>query len=444
MIVPGSRTSHLTYCTNIHPGETWDEVRANLETHVLAVKARVAPGQRFGIGLRLSAQAAEVLARPEERDALSRFLDANQLYIFTINGFPYGAFHGTRVKEEVYRPDWLEEPRLLYSNRLAEILAGLLPAEPGLEGSVSTVPGCYRARVDEGAAARIAERLLEHAGFLCELEGRTGRRIALALEPEPHCLLETVADAVTFFEHHLYTRAAAERVRSVTGLTLAESENAIRDHLGLCLDTCHAAVEFEDPAKAVAMLRASGVRIVKMQLSTGVRIARLTAETLDALGPFAEGVYLHQVVARTGDLLRRYADLPEALDEARTRLSLAAALPLPPATLRSTAMPPAPAIPSAPTIPPASTIPPEEWRIHFHVPLFREQLGPFQNTQPHLEELLALQVREGLTAHLEVETYTWDVLPAEYRGEPVADAIARELHWVLGRLAALPRSPEIS
>src|SRR5438132_878800 len=105
MLVGGA---HLTYCTNIHPGESWSEVRANLERHVVRVKERIAPRERFGIGLRLSAQAARELASPPLMMAFRRWLDAHDLYVFTINAFPYGAFHGTRVKEDVYRPDWLE------------------------------------------------------------------------------------------------------------------------------------------------------------------------------------------------------------------------------------------------------------------------------------------------------------------------------------------------
>jgi sugar phosphate isomerase/epimerase len=399
MMVPGAPALHLTYCTNIHPGETWDEVLANVSRHVTAVKARVSPERPFGVGLRLSAAAAAALSAPEALAAFRAFLAEEGLYVFTINGFPYGAFHGTAVKERVYRPDWLEDERVSYSDRLAEILAALLP--DGLEGSVSTVPGCFRPRAeDPGALAAIAHRLRQHARFLWQLRERTGRTIGLALEPEPHCVFETTAEGIAFFEEHLFSARSIAAFAALTGLAPAAAEEALRRHLGLCLDACHAAVEFEDAATALHAPAAAGVRLWKIQVSAGLRLARPDLDGLVALGAFAEGVYLHQVVIRRGATLVRYVDLPLALAEAHTAA-------------------------------PDDNV---EWRVHFHVPLFRERLGPFSNTQPFLERLLPLVAREIPTHHLEVETYTWDVLPEEYRREPVVDAIARELRWTLDHL----------
>jgi sugar phosphate isomerase/epimerase len=395
MIVDGSPPLHLTYCTNIHPGETWDEVFANLSTHVLAVKAKVSPARPFGVGLRLSAAAAHRLAEPEVLEELRSFLRANDLYVFTINGFPHGAFHGTAVKENVYRPDWLEEERVAYSDRLADILAALLPAD--LEGSVSTVPGCFVERADGESGERMAANLRRHALGLWRLRERTGRTIGLALEPEPHCVLETSADAVAFFERHLFSRPAISEFARASGLDPGPAEEVLRRHLGVCLDACHAAVEFEQPARALRGLERAGLRILKVQVSAGL-VVRPDLDSLVALARFAEGIYLHQVVVRTGRELRRYVDLPQALAQAR------------PGQLG------------------------DEWRIHFHVPLFLERLGPFQSTQAFLSELLPQLRRTGATAHLEVETYTWEVLPEEHRRDPVDDAIARELTWTLETL----------
>lgn len=393
---------HLTYCTNIHPGETWAEVRANLERYVLAVKVRVAPDRQFGVGLRLSARAAESLAEPRELDAFREFLDRHGLYVFTINGFPYGAFHGTRVKEAVYLPDWLDEARLVYTDGLARLLAAILPADPDLEGSVSTVPGAFRSRVrDDADAARMAELILRHAATLHRIREETGRIITLALEPEPCCYLETVAETVAFFERWLLSRSAVARLAELRGLGRAESEAFLRRHVGVCFDACHMAVEFEDPRAALDAFRARGIRIAKVQVSAGlkVRLDGRDASTLRALEPFAEGVYLHQVVERRAGTLTRFLDLPEALIAAAEAAS----------GLR-------------------------EWRIHFHVPLFREQLGPFLSTQDYLRDLLGLLAREPCSGHLEVETYTWEVLPPEHRREDIVTAVTRELRWVMGRL----------
>jgi sugar phosphate isomerase/epimerase len=371
--------AHLTYCTNIHPGESWAEVRRALADHVVAVKAKVAPDRPFGIGLRLSARAARELAAPSEMVALRRFLADHDLYVFTINGFPYGAFHGTRVKEEVYRPDWLDDDRLAYTDLLADLLAALLPA--GVTGSISTVPGCFRAVAGGGAgeprtadaATAMARRIGRAAAHLDDVERRTGRHIVLALEPEPACFVETVAEAIAF------------------------CERLPRDRVGICLDACHGAVAYEEPAAALTALAAAGVLVGKVQLSSGLRVAPVDAAAREALAGFADDVYLHQVVARRGDALVRFVDLPDAL----TDRGAAAA---------------------------------DEWRVHFHVPIFRRALGRFTGTQAWLEALLAAHARAPVSSHLEVETYTWDVLPEVFRGEPVDDAIARELTWVLERL----------
>lgn len=393
---------HLTYCTNIHPGESWPEVRANIERFVLAVKDHVAPRQRFGIGLRLSAEAAEALTHPGEIEAFRGFLGEHELYVFTINGFPYGPFHGQPVKEEVYLPDWRSEARLGYSDQLAILLAALLPDEAGLEGSISTVPGAFRAHVpNEADVPVMTGMLVRHAATLHRIREETGKRVSLALEPEPCCYLETVADTVAFFEQHLFAPNAVRDLANRTGMPRGQSEDFLRHHLGVCFDACHMAVEFEQLDAALQAFRDAGIRVVKIQISAGLRVHLAGHDTrvLDALGSFADPVYLHQVVERRDGELRRYLDLPQALESAAR-----------------------------------SGGAPREWRIHFHVPLFREQLGPFDSTQPYVRELLDLLRHEPVSRHLEVETYTWDVLPEEHRREDVVAAVARELRWVMEQM----------
>jgi sugar phosphate isomerase/epimerase len=393
----GPTGAHLGYCTNIHPGETWDEIRANVETHVLEVKRRVAPDRRFGVGLRLSAAAARTLREPATLAAFRDFLEANGLYVFTINAFPYGPFHGQVVKEAVYRPDWLEPERLAYSDDVAQVLAGLVPADRG--GSISTVPGCFRDRVRSRQDLDLLGRgLALHAATLWRLRESGRASLGIAIEPEPECAIETTAQAIHFLEDNVFGGEGARTFREVTGLGATDAEAALRHHVGLCLDACHAAVEFERPEQMIAELAAAGVRVLKLQVSAGLRIARPDRDTLAALIPFAEAVYLHQVVIRRGAALTRVLDLAQALAAAD------------PDDLG------------------------DEWRVHFHVPLFHASLGPFASTRPFLAELLALHRRAAFTDHLEVETYTWDVLPAELRGQPVADAIARELRWTIDQL----------
>lgn len=395
MLVPGRDGVHLTYCSNIHPGESWAQTRHNLETHVPAVRQCLGTTAPFGIGLRLSAAAADELATtPGELQRLRTTLDDAGLYIFTINGFPYGPFHGTSVKEQVYRPDWREPERVRYTSRLIEILAHLLP--PDTPGSISTVPAYFRARHEDGALETVAEALRGHAVELDRLRRERGVDIALALEPEPCCVLETVAETVAFFESHVFSQASIRGAAARGRLGEADAESALRRHIGVCLDTCHAAVEFEDPTACVDRLLAAGIVVGKAQLTTGLRLAPAEEDALEALRAFSDDVYLHQVVARdAAGALSRYPDLPDAFADANA--------------------------------------PREEWRVHYHVPVFEHRLGEFTNTQPFLEQVLARLMEREATRHLEVETYTWDVLPPALRRTEVDEAIARELRWVLDR-----------
>ena len=394
---------HLTYCSNIHPGESWAEVRANLVRYVPAVRDRLMTGGEFGIGLRLSARAAQELAAPGALEELQQFLARERLYIFTFNGFPYGTFHGTRVKDEVYLPDWRDPLRLRYTNLLADLLAALLPAgspgEPALEGSVSTAPGAYKAALTGPQdVATMVEHLLRHVAHLVALRQRSGRSIALALEPEPDCFLETIDETVAFFTRDLHGPAAVRRLMALAGLGPAEAAEALRHHLGLCLDLCHAAVEYEQPADCLRRLRDAGIRVHKMQISAGLQLPTLTPEALESLKRFDDPVYLHQVVERGPAWLVRYPDLPQAF-----------------AALDGHAAQ-------------------REWRVHFHVPIFLDRLPPFASTQAFVREMLALQRAHPVSAHLEVETYTWGVLPEPLRSGTVDEAVARELAWALKEL----------
>ena len=392
---------HLTYCSNIHPGESWSEVRANLGRHAVAVRDRLQPAGGFGIGLRLSARAAAELAEAATLAEFMDFLARERMYVFTINGFPYGTFHGQRVKEAVYLPDWRDPERLRYTNQLADLLAELLPparrGEAAIEGSVSTVPGAFKPALGGPEdVALMVEHLLLHVAYLVALRARTGRLVSLALEPEPHCFLETIAEVTDFFAHELHGPLAVRRLRALTGLDDAAATRALHDHLGVCLDLCHAAVEFEDAAGCIAQLQAVGIRVLKMQISAGLRLPALDAPALAALRRFEDPVYLHQVVQQGPGGLRRFADLPEALA----------------------------------SLPGAGCETGTEWRVHFHVPIFLDRLPPFSSTQAFIREVLALHREQPVSAHLEVETYTWDVLPEPYRSGRVDEAVARELAWV--------------
>jgi len=390
----GGDLGHLSYCTNIHAGEPLDEVMASLARHLPGIKARVAGALPLGVGLRLGYAAASRLREPGALAELKRFLAAGGYYVFTINGFPYGAFHGRAVKEDAYKPDWSDPLRLAYTDQLADILSEVLPA--GQEGSVSTVPCTFKPWA-EGRLEAITDHLIRHVAHLVGLGARTGQTIALALEPEPYCYLETIEETVAFFKDRLFDRKGVARLAALTGLSAADAEAAMRRHIGVCYDVCHAAVEFEDPLESIGQLRAHGILIAKLQLSSALRVAAFDEASARHLAAFAEPVYLHQVVQKANGSLRRFVDLPQALAASGNAAGA-------------------------------------EWRVHFHVPVFLEQMAHFGTTQAFLAAILALHRADPISRHLEVETYTWDVLPPSYRETDLSTAIARELNWVKAQL----------
>lgn len=374
---------HLAYCTNIHRGETWPETFDALNKYTLAVKQRVAANQPYAIGLRLSQRAAQELSEPSTLLEFQRWLGKNDCYIFTINGFPYGQFHGTRVKEKVYLPDWTSADRVGYTNLLFDLLAQLLPG--GVEGSVSTVPCGFKELVTSEEQWKLIRRnIWDSVEHIARLSERSGRKLHLGLEPEPVCLLETSREVIRFFDE------MREEHRG---------DSRLVEHLGVNYDTCHLAVEFEEPQDALGALIQNGIKISKLHLSSALKV-KPTPEVRAALRRFADDIYLHQVVARGPDGKRlQYRDLPDALAQD----------PSDGAT---------------------------EWRIHFHVPLHSSPTPIFDNTTDHLLGVLdILQSNPGLCSHLEMETYTWDVLPAELKSRDVVEQLVAEYEWTLGRLS---------
>jgi sugar phosphate isomerase/epimerase len=376
--------AHLTYCTNVHPGEHWADVEAMLLGPVAEVARRVSRGQPFGVGLRLASAAARELRDPALRERLVDVLRTTGMYVFTVNAFPYGAFHETVVKGRVYRPDWRESDRLVYTRDVADLLAAVLP--DGITGTISTLPGSDGARADRDA---IAENLLRAAADLVDVERRTGKRIVLALEPEPTCMLEAAVDTASFFRDHLFTSAAFSWLARAIRTDTRTAERALRRHLGVCVDACHLAVAFEAPGDSLAALEREGIAIAKVQVSAGLEV-RGAVHARELLPVVDDGIYLHQTaVAATDGALRRFRDLDEAL----------------------------------------AAGPEGVWRVHAHVPVHRDPVAPLGTTRPHLEMLLDRVRRHDACSQFEVETYTWSVLPSQLRGADLVDDVAGELAW---------------
>jgi hypothetical protein len=375
---------HLAYCTNVHRGENWAETFDALERHVLPVRRRVAAGRSYAIGLRLGQKAAAELAQRDTLLTFKRWLEKHDCYVFTINGFPYGSFHGTRVKEQVYAPDWSTTERVDYTLQLFELLVQLAPRD--VAGSVSTVPASFKAFVSAEPDRRnaIFKNLTSCGRAIATLAEKSGRDLHLGLEPEPCCLIETSEETVDFFNAWRATDP------SVKGLLR---------FVGVNYDCCHLAVEFESAKAALDRIASAGLRLSKLHLSSALRV-RPDAAGRAAVAAFNEPVYLHQVVvARANRVQRRYVDLPDALADSQ---------------------------PSHPD---------DEWRVHFHVPLHASPGEPFGDTRDHLLDALDwLKAHPGACQHLEMETYTWEVLPPALR-LPIGDQLVNEYTWTLGELA---------
>lgn len=382
--------AHLTYCLNVHPGATGAEVDDAVFRRAPEVFAEVArqtgASGPWGVGLWLSRQVLRELRDPAARRPFRARLRELGLYVFTLNGFPFGAFHGRRIKDEVYRPDWAEDKRMYYTMDLARFLAGILP--PGLDGSISTVPVTYSATAEPRRIARAVALLAETALELRTIADRTGHTIRVALEPEPDCLVETVAGAARFLEEKVF-RTGCELLVNRHGQQRSEAEEILRRHLGICLDTVHEVVVNEDPIEALEHCRSRGVAVPKVQLGAALGCR---SDFRAALRPFTDQVYLHQTRVVTGDGERRFRDLDEALDAQDD-------------TFRDVV-------------------------VHYHLPLSqRGDLagGSVEARSVVTGELLA-KARECGTEHFEVEVYTLNLMPgAAGRSHQL---LAADLAWV--------------
>ena len=284
---------HLCYCTNVHPGEDWARTFDSLNRWTLQVRRQVGSDEPWGIGLRLSDAASSELSEPATLLAFQRWLDQNGCYVFTLNGFPFGRFHGAGVKTKVYLPDWTDSVRVNYTMRLFDLLAQLLPQDAG--GSVSTLPGSFKEFIHSPEQTRLIRanlwRCVEH---LARLSDRTGRRLQLGLEPEPLCLLENSIDTVRFFDEIREEHPGDPRLEGYSGVTY---------------DTCHFAVEYETPSEVLARFWEHHIPVVKVQISNALKL-RPDASSLRQLPAFDDDTYLHQVIIRhASGGLERFSDL---------------------------------------------------------------------------------------------------------------------------------------
>ena len=403
MLISGNR--HLTYCTNIHPAKGWDTLLSTLKQYVPDVKQRLSADARFGIGLCLSNQQAEELLAGDTLADFKQWMSGENLYVFTINGFVYKEFHDPNIKDTIHTPDWRSENRVAFSKRLVDVLAKLLPDDIN-EGSISTQPLSYKYWEADPESAdlwqHVTDNFVRVIAYAAQTHRATGKLIHIDIEPEPDCLIENSEEVIRFFERWLLTYGAV-KLAGMLDCTVDEARKRILDHARVCYDTCHVSLAYESAAEMLDAYEKAGIKVGKIQVSSALKIPlgdRVNREAhAEWLSQFAEDKFLHQVIQRNQDgSYQQYRDLPQAL----------------------------------PHIQDAEA---SEWRIHYHVPIFVDSYREGTNTtQDAILEAFEELKKRNYTDMLEVETYTWDVLPEDKR-LALADSIERELNWIRSCLA---------
>ncbi|WP_281322584.1 metabolite traffic protein EboE [Flavobacterium aestivum] len=399
-----SQNGHLSYCTNIHAGESWEAVFKNIVDYCVPIKKKVSPYEPFGIGLRLSHQAATELLQDGNLLMFKVWLLQNEMYVFTINGFPYGNFHDEAVKDKVHLPDWTSNERLSYTQLLFTILCELLPSD--MEGGISTSPLSYKHwhRTEEElnqVKQTATKKLVYLVAQLVKFHETRGKKMHLNIEPEPDGVIENSDEYIAFFEEYLLQEGAS-LLASTLMCSNSQAQEYMRTHIQLCYDVCHFAVGFEKSEEVLQKMEKHGLKIGKLQISAALKCkASDTVSIADQqqhLRIFDEPTYLHQVVIKTiGGELLKFDDLGKGI-EAMNCIDF------------------------------------EELRTHFHVPIFVEDFQLLQSTQNEIISVLESWCKKEFTKHLEIETYTWQVLPSHLQTDLV-ESIERELEWVMNTIA---------
>src|SRR5688572_5562957 len=390
----GHGLGHLTYSTLVHQTDNWEQLWKSVNTYLPAVKARVAPHEKFGVCLRTSAPSVELLSQEPSKVAdLKQFFKDNDLYLYTANAFVYGVFKKQVIKEDVYEPDWATPERREYTKKVANLLAELAPE--GINPSIQSAPLGFKPKVTgDDVVETYTSNVIRVVAHLVELKKKTGQTVPLGLEPEPRCHLETTDETVTYFEKHLFSGRPAQRLAKATGLNEADAAQAMRDFTGVVFDIGHQSVGYEDIPTSLQKLVDHGIKVTKLQEAASMSMPEVTQKTVDALQAYAKTVYLSQTCEKKDGKTTWYLNLEDAFEAFKKDPG------------------------------------PREWRTHFHVPVFLDDLGPFRTTRFALEQALAFHKKTPLSDHLEIETYTWDVLPSHLKTGDIVEYVTREIDWV--------------
>lgn len=388
----------LTYCSNIYSSDTWNDIFVSLKKNIPKISSKLSTNKPFGIGLRLSNNAATQLLENNNIIVFQEWLNENNYYVSTINGFVYGNFYNTNIKDKVYQPDWTTLERASYNDLLIEILSKLCPI--GKEIGFSTSPLGYKFSLNKEKETSYNNLVINYLLILLKkliyIEKLENKTIHIDFEPEADCLLENIHDVINFFEKSLLINLAYKLTEDLN-LTLPEAKNYILKHLRICYDICHQSIQFEDHLKNFEILNKRNIKIGKIQLSSALEI-NVKKHTLNNLkidlDKFKDEIYLHQVVIKNFDgSFTKYRDLPEALENFVDNKE-------------------------------------SFWRIHYHLPIFAENYNNLFTTRKEIQTIINFLKTSYITSCLEIETYTWEILPKELKFNLI-ESIVREYEWII-------------
>jgi hypothetical protein len=391
-----NKTFHCTYCTNIHGGKNWELTFNDLKAYIPKIKTEVSPNTPFGIGLRLSNKASEELQSETNLSRFKDWLEVNDLYVFTMNGFPYGNFHDEVVKDLVHAPDWTTKERVTYTNRLFNQLAYLLPE--GQDGGISTSPLSYKhwhktETEKEHVFTEGAKNLTNVILHLAKIEAETEKYLHLDIEPEPDGVIENTEEFLAFYNGYLLP-IASKIIQETLDVDSEKATELIYRHITMCYDVCHFSLAFEEPKDTFKTLKKHQIKVGKIQVSSALKInfdGKNNEAIWEALSRFNESTYLHQVTEKVDGIVKVYNDLPLILEQKKNH---------------------------------------SELRAHFHVPIFLDTFNHLQSTQNQILKVVDYLKTDAISNHIEVETYTWNVLPDNLK-IPMDQSISRELNWLL-------------
>nr|YP_009551192.1 hypothetical protein [Vischeria sp. ACOI 3415]QAA12125.1 hypothetical protein [Vischeria sp. ACOI 3415] len=388
----------LTYCSNIHPGDSWEEIFSNLKINIPLIKMKLSPNKPFGIGLRLSNKAANQLLKNNNLNKLKKWLNQNNCYVITLNGFVYGEFYKTSIKEKVYYPDWTNRKRNNFNNTLINLSAEL--CLPGNEVGFSTSPLAYKfysKKVSNDLfCGRVSNYILELVQQLIKIYEKQGKIIHIDFEPEADCILENIQDMLLFFGEFILKKIAFILAKDLQ-ISLFQARIHLVRHVRICYDVCHQAIQFEDHIKNFIALNQIGVKIGKIQISSALHLKLDQYEQnflINKLNKFKDNVYLHQVTEKKSNgYLYKYRDLSEAISNLNKNRT-------------------------------------SEWRVHFHLPIFNQKYANFLTTNQDIDDIVKFLKISALTSCLEIETYTWEIIPKNIKLD-LLSSISKEYEWII-------------